>query len=66
MLSDADIQNILQEHGADLQQAANQLVANANERGGADNISVILVRANKKFVRTKKAIKELQTQFNSA
>jgi serine/threonine protein phosphatase PrpC len=66
MLSDGDIQSILNEHSADLQRAADQLVANANERGGADNVSVILVRTNKKFARTKKAIKELQTEIKPA
>jgi serine/threonine protein phosphatase PrpC len=66
MMTDTDIQNILAEHSADLQQAADQLVANANERGGADNVSVILVRANKKFARAKKAIKELQTEIKPA
>jgi PPM family protein phosphatase len=66
MLSDADIQQILSEHGADLQRAADQLVAQANDRGGADNVSVILVRANKKFARSKKAVKELQTEIKPA
>lgn len=66
MLSDDDIQNILREHSDDLSRAVDHLVAQANERGGADNISVILTRANKKFSRTKKAVKELQTHIKEA
>jgi PPM family protein phosphatase len=66
MLSDDEIRKILAEHGADLQQTADKLVAEANARGGADNISVILVRAGKGFVRPKKAVKELQTQLKQA
>jgi len=66
MLTDTDIQKVLEERGADLQQTADTLVAHANERGGADNVSVILVRANKKFARNKKAVKELHTQIKQA
>jgi len=66
MLSDDDIRKLLAEHGADLDAAAKRLVAEANERGGADNISVILVRTNSGFVREKKAVKELQSQLKPA
>jgi protein phosphatase len=66
MLTDDDIGRILAEHGADLETAAKQLVASANERGGADNISVILARTGKEFTRTKKAVKELQSRLEKA
>ena len=66
MLSDDEIRKVLAEHGADLAQAARHLVLDANERGGADNISVILARAGKGFARAKKAVKELKSQFKQA
>jgi protein phosphatase len=66
MLSDEEIRKLLVEHGADLEAAANRLVAAANERGGADNVSVILVRAAKRFTRPTKAVQGLQTQFKQA
>ncbi|MBZ5587969.1 MAG: protein phosphatase 2C domain-containing protein [Acidobacteriia bacterium] len=44
MLSDEDISAILT-RGGDLTRLAYQLVAEANRRGGVDNITVILVRA---------------------
>lgn len=43
MVSDAEIEGILLEHHANLEAAAGRLVTLANERGGPDNISVILV-----------------------
>ncbi len=61
MLSDQDIQGILAEHGTDIDGAANKLVASANERGGVDNISVILIYPGKTFQRTQKSVKKLQT-----
>jgi serine/threonine protein phosphatase PrpC len=66
MLSDEEIRKLLVEHGTDLQAAANRLVAEANERGGADNVSVILVRAAKRFARPKKAVQELQRRIKQA
>jgi len=66
MLSDDDIRKVLAEHGDDLALAVQRLVADANERGGADNISVILARAGKGFARAKKAVKELKSQFKQA
>jgi len=61
MLSDEQIRTILVEHGADLQAAAEQLIAQANERGGADNVSVILVRAGKRFTRAQAAVQALRS-----
>jgi protein phosphatase len=66
MLADEDIRKILLEHGADLDAAAKKLVAEANERGGSDNISVILTRTGKEFARERKAVKELQSRLEKA
>ena len=66
MLSDEEIRKLLVEHGADLETAVKRLVAEANERGGADNISVILARAAKHFTRPKKAAQQLQTRLKQA
>jgi PPM family protein phosphatase len=44
MLNDADIQRVLVETGFDLEATAKRLVFKANEAGGRDNISVILVK----------------------
>jgi serine/threonine protein phosphatase PrpC len=63
MMSDGDIRGILNEYGADLDVATRRLIDEANQRGGADNVSVILVRAEKSFARTKKSIKELQSRL---
>lgn len=46
MIKDPDIQRLLAEHGADLNQAARHLVDQANENGGRDNVSVILMRCD--------------------
>jgi protein phosphatase len=43
MLPDPDMASILQDE-PDLERAARRLVARANERGGRDNITVILAR----------------------
>jgi protein phosphatase len=44
VVEDADIGRVIAEAGANLYTAAFKLVALANERGGPDNISVILIR----------------------
>jgi serine/threonine protein phosphatase PrpC len=49
MVSDADIVLVLQTLGANLSLCAQQLVQQANDNGGRDNISVILVRVLKDF-----------------
>jgi len=45
MLDDDEIQTVLVRHGEDLGLTAGGLIEAANERGGRDNVSVILVRA---------------------
>jgi protein phosphatase len=53
MVSDEDVQLTLTSLSANLQLAAEQLVQLANDCGGRDNISVILVRVGKLYpVRT--------------
>ena len=44
MLTDEEIHLILAQYAANLSEAGQQLIANANERGGFDNVSVILAR----------------------
>jgi protein phosphatase len=49
MVSDEDIGMTLQTLGANLRLAAQQLVQMANDSGGRDNVSVILVRVVKDY-----------------
>jgi serine/threonine protein phosphatase PrpC len=44
MLSDDEISTVLK-RGGDLTRLAHQLIAEANRRGGVDNITVVLARA---------------------
>jgi protein phosphatase len=44
MLEDSDMHTILKDNRADLEKMAQRLIDAANEKGGEDNISVILVR----------------------
>lgn len=46
MLDDPGIERVLVECGKDLEQAARKLVDEANENGGRDNVSVVLVRTS--------------------
>lgn len=50
MIDDRQIEEILLRYGADLDQTADQLIQSANEMGGKDNISAILLRPVKPFV----------------
>lgn len=43
MLEDAEIEALLKKHGADLQASAVSLIEEANNKGGRDNISVVIV-----------------------
>lgn len=49
MVDDEDIEMTLGALGANLQLAADQLVQMANDNGGRDNVSVILIKVNKDF-----------------
>ena len=51
VLQDSAIQQQLMRHGKNLDAAAKHLVEDANRMGGPDNISVILIRTDKKFTR---------------
>ncbi len=64
VLSDAEIKQLLMKYRADLDSAIQHLVAEANIKGGPDNVSVVLVRTGKRFVRDKKAVKQLQNLKN--
>lgn len=46
MLDDAAIERILAEASDNLDQAAQKLIAQANENGGRDNVSVVLIRTS--------------------
>jgi serine/threonine protein phosphatase PrpC len=62
VLADGDIEMMLIEYGRNLEAAARRMVDIANERGGPDNISVILVRANRGFVRDQETLQKLRAQ----
>ena len=49
MVEDEDIEMTLEAFGANLQLAAEQLVQAANDNGGRDNISVVLIKVKKNF-----------------
>jgi protein phosphatase len=50
LVDDADLANVLEVLEPNLELAATTLVAIANDRGGRDNISVVLVRAKRRIV----------------
>lgn len=54
MLTDIEIQTILENHGANLDKAADLLIDLANRNGGKDNVSVMLARTRKTFPFKKK------------
>ena len=62
VLADGDIEMMLIEYGRNLEAAARRMVDIANERGGPDNISVILVRANCGFARDRETLQKLRAQ----
>ncbi|HVY05852.1 MAG TPA: Stp1/IreP family PP2C-type Ser/Thr phosphatase [Burkholderiales bacterium] len=49
MVEDEDIEMTLEALGANLQLAAEQLVQMANDNGGRDNVSVVLIKVKKNF-----------------
>ena len=63
MVPDEDIENTLASLKANLQLAAEQLVQQANDNGGRDNVSVILVRVLKPFPARAGWLDKLKTWF---
>ena len=49
MVSDADIHSTLHKYSANLMKAGDEMIKMANERGGKDNISVILAQPRRHF-----------------
>lgn len=62
VLADGDIEMMLTEHGRNLETTARHMVDTANQRGGPDNISVVLVRARRGFTRNPEALQKLREQ----
>lgn len=63
MVTDEDIELTLSSLQANLQLAAQQLVQQANDNGGRDNISVILVRVTQDFAARTSVMDKLKTWF---
>lgn len=60
VLADGDIEMLLMEHRHHLESAVKQMVALANERGAPDNVSVIVVKANRNFMHDKAKLQALR------
>jgi len=58
VLADGDIEMMLIEHARQLETAAHHMVDTANQRGGPDNISVILVCAGRDFLRNPEELRK--------
>jgi protein phosphatase len=63
MVEDEDILLTLTSLNANLPLAASQLVQMANDNGGRDNISVILIRVRKPFPASRGLLSRLKTWF---
>jgi protein phosphatase len=63
MVSDEDIQRTLNSLSANLDLAARQLVQQANDNGGRDNVSVILVRVNRNYPARAGWVSKLKSWF---
>lgn len=66
VLTDMQIESLLVAHGANPDAAARRLVDAVNQAGGPDNISVILVRTDKRFRRTRKTAQKLLKKLGGA
>lgn len=62
VLADGDIEMMLIEHRRQLEDAVRHMIDMANDRGGPDNISVILIRANQGFERNREALQTLRDE----
>jgi len=65
VLTDSEIEYLLNTPGAGLDDAARRLVDAANAGGGPDNVSVILARTAGRFRRTRKAAQKLQSALDN-
>lgn len=63
MIGDDIIGKVLSENAGDLPLAAQKLIDLANEAGGKDNVSVVLVRANASFARGRRWYERLMEWF---
>ncbi len=59
MLEDGDIQSILYAMQGNLELAAEQLIQSANDSGGKDNVSVILVKVKQTFTKPRNRLTKL-------
>ncbi len=66
VLTDVQIERLLAAHGADPDAAVRRLVDATNQAGGPDNISVILVRTDKRFRRARKTAQKLLKKLGDA
>ena len=63
MVEDDDIQSILYAMQGNLKLAAQQLIQTANDNGGKDNVSVILVKVCQEFAQPRSRLKKLLNWF---
>ena len=63
MVNDEEIHLTLSKYSVNLVHAAQKLVSLANEKGGKDNISVILIRALEGFSNSEGVVKQLINRF---
>lgn len=66
MVEDRIIEKILLEHEQDLEQAADELILAANQRGGRDNISAILVRPMRPFTLKRTLLERVGDWFTAS
>ncbi len=64
LVDDDDICLTLREFSANLEEAAKQLITKANDKGGTDNISVMLCRIDKDFSSKQKWFKKFVSWFD--
>ena len=54
VLTDEEIAAVLARHSGDMDAAAQQLIADVNARGGPDNVSIVLIHTDGRFLRAQK------------
>ena len=63
MVDEADIQHALDMHGANLEVTARELIQMANDNGGDDNISLIVVKIRREFPAARRGWAKLWSWF---